>query len=173
MKDLYKNREVMLKRLFNRLPLGNVVTIRRMVTMGSNQVYLQGQRIIISKTQRSENLVVCTYCEPPNSIKRYGERWYIENMFKDLKSNGFQLKCTHVTSLDRLDTLMGKLAIPYAWMIRIGLCVKKRIPKLFIKKKHKRPGKSIFRAGLEEFIHSIYTVNSRSKRIWLKFLSYT
>jgi hypothetical protein len=65
------------------------------------------------------------------------------------------------------------LTIAYTWMIRIGKWVKKKTPKLFLKKKHKRPGKSIFRAGLEEFIHSIYTINTRRMTIWLKFLSCT
>lgn len=59
------------------------------------------------------------------SIKRYAERWYIENMFMDMKSNGLQLECTHLTRLERLDTLMSIMAIAYAWMIRIGLWVKK------------------------------------------------
>jgi len=44
---------------------------------------------------------------------RNAERWYIENMFKDMKSNGFQLECTHITYLDRLDTLMAIIAIAY------------------------------------------------------------
>lgn len=173
MKVKYKNRITMVKRLFSRMPIGKIQTIRRMVMMGSNRVYLQGERIINSKTNRSEYLIVCTYCQPAGSIRRYAERWYIENMFKDLKSNGFQLKCTHITALDRLDTLMGILAIAYTWMIRIGKWVKKKKPKLFKPKKHKRPGKSIFRAGLEEFIHSIYTANTRRRMIWMKFLSCT
>lgn len=173
MKVKYKNRYTMVKSLFRQLPIGKTQTIRRLVALGTNRVYLQGQRIINSKTNRSEYLIVCTYCQPASSIRRYAERWYIENMFKDLKSNGFQLRCTHLTVLDRLETLMGILAIAYTWMIRIGKWVKKKTPKLFLKKKHKRPGKSIFRAGLEEFIHSIYTFNTRRMTIWLKFLSCT
>lgn len=136
MKVKYKNRITIVKHLFSRMPIGKTQTIRRMVTMGSNRVYLQGERIINSKTNRSEYLIICTCCQPAGSIRRYAERWYIENMFKDLKSNGFLLKCTHITAPDRLNTLMGILAIAYTWMIRIWKWVKKRTPKLFMLKKH-------------------------------------
>lgn len=73
----------------------------------------------------------------------------------------------------RLSTLMGILAIAYAWMIKIGMWVKKVKPSLFKKKKHGRPAKSIFRAGIEEFVNSIYTMNLVRVRMYFNFLSST
>lgn len=168
-----KGHRVRVSRLFRKSDPDHPVTIHHQVTMGTNQVYLQGQRIVNSKTQQMEWLIVCTYCHPGMSIKRYAERWYIENMFKDMKSNGFQLEETHVTDPDRLSTLMSLLAIAYVWMIRIGMWLKKVRPRIFRKKKHGRPAKSIFRGGLDEFILSIHTLNFRQMRRWLKFLSCT
>jgi len=159
--------------LFKGLPIGQSLTIRSMVTLGNNKVYLQGQRIINSKTQRKEYLIVSTYCKPSESITRYGERWYIENMFKDMKSNGFQLESTHVTDPDRLSTLMSIISIAYAWMIRIGMWVKKTKPRIFKRKKHGRPAKSIFRAGMEEMVHTIYTMNLVKVKMYFNFLSCT
>jgi len=94
-------------------------------------------------------------------------------MFKDMKSNGFQLECTHITKLERLDTLMGILAITYAWMMRIGTWIKCIKPVRFKKKKHGRPAKSIFRGGLDEFINAIFTGDEVRIRLYFKFLSCT
>ena len=136
-------------------------------------MYLQGSRIINSKTNKPEYLIIGTYCEPTESTIRYGERWYIENMFKDMKSNGFQLECTHITKLDRLNTLMGILSIAYVWMIKIGTWVRKMKPERFVKKKHGRPAKSIFRAGLDEFINAIFSFEHVRVYRYLNFLSCT
>jgi len=168
-----KGRIMRVSHLFRKGCMDKPMTIHHQVTLGTNQVYLQGQSIINTKTNRKEWLIVCTYCNPGRSIKRYGERWYIENMFKDMKSNGFQLECTHITKPERLDTLMGILAIAYTWMIRIGMWVKKVRPNVFYRKKHGRPAKSIFRAGIEEFMHTVHTMNFTLIRKWLKILSCT
>jgi hypothetical protein len=173
MNVLFKGRMIRVSRLFRNSNPDRPVTIFHQVMIGTNQVYLQGQWIINSKTNRKEWLIICTYCQPGMSIKRYAERWYIENMFKDMKSNGFQLECTHLTRIERLDTLMSILAIAYTWMIRIGMWVKKVRPRIFKKKKHGRPAKSIFRGGLDEFMHSIHTLNFNLMRKWMKFLSCT
>lgn len=170
MKVEFKGKMIRVSRLFRKSNPDRPVTIFHQVMMGTNRVYLQGQWIINSKTNQREWLIICTYCHPGMSIKRYAGRWYIENMFKDMKSNGFQLECTHLTRLERLDTLMSILAIAYTWMIRIGMWVKKVRPRIFKKKKHGRPAKSIFRGGLDEFMHAIHTLNFRLMRKWMKFL---
>ncbi len=168
-----KGKLIRVSRLFRKALLNQPITIHHQVMMGTNLVYLQGQSIINSKTNRREWLITCTYCHPGMSIKRYADRWYIENMFRDMKSNGFQLECTHLTRLERLDTLMSILAIAYTWMIRIGMWVKKVRPRIFKKKKHGRPAKSIFRGGLDEFMHSIHSLNFRMMLKWMNFLSCT
>ena len=173
MKVESKGKIIRVSRLFCHSSPDRAVTIFHQVRMGTNLVYLQGQWIINTKTNRKEWLIICTYCHPGMSIKRYSGRWYIENMFRDMKSNGFQLECTHLTRLERLDTLMSILAIAYTWMIRIGMWVKKVRPRIFKKKKHGRLAKSIFRGGLDEFIHSIHSLNFRLMRKWMKFLSCT
>ena len=128
-----------------------------MVTVGMNKVYLQGERIVNTKTNKQEWLIVSTYHQPGESIKRYGQRWYIENMFKDMKSNGFQLKCTHITDPERLSTLMSILAIAYTWMISIGTWVKKIKPEIFKKKKH----------GRYAWVYAYWGINPSSTR-WVK-----
>jgi len=169
----YKGIRMRVTKLFKGIEVGKAMTIRGMVTLGTNKVYLQGQRIVNTKTNKLEWLIVSTYHQPSGSILRYGQRWYIENMFKDMKSNGFQLRCTHITDLERLSTLMGLLAIAYTWMIKIGMWVKKAKPKMFKNIRHGRPAKSIFRAGLEEFANAIYTLSLIRLKIHYNFLSCT
>ncbi|MDZ4749929.1 MAG: transposase [Saprospiraceae bacterium] len=160
-------------KLFRRLPIGQTRAIGASVILGTTELYLQGGRIINSKTNKPEYLIIASYCDRSESISRYGERWYIENIFKDMKSNGFQLECTHVTKIERLNTLMGILAIAYVWMIKIGIWIKKMKPERFVKKKHGRPAKSIFRGGLDEFINALFTMDPIRVRRYVKFLSCT
>ena len=51
----------------------------------------------------------------------YDERWQIESMFINMKSNGFNLEQTHVKKDARLETLRGLVSISYIWMIKTGL----------------------------------------------------
>lgn len=108
-----------------------------------------------------------------NACDLYGQRWYIENMFKDLKSNGLQLEQTHVTKIERLETLFGLIAIAYAWMIKIGSWLKAKKPELFKKAKHKRARISLFTAGKRELARVIYTRSDRDLWRYIKFLSCT
>ncbi len=160
-------------KLFRRIPFSQTRSILTPVILGNTELFLHGGRIINSKTNKPEFLIIGTYCEPMESKSRYAERWYIENMFKDMKSNGFQLECTHVTNLDRLNTLMGILAIAYTWMIKIGTWIKKIKPERFVKKKHGRPAKSVFRGGIDEFINAIFSMDAIRVRRYVKFLSCT
>ena len=169
----YKNKLVPVSKIFKRVPIDQMLTIPMPVILGTTTVYLQGGRIINTKTNKQEYLILATYCQPNKSSTRYAERWYIENMFKDMKSNGFQLECTHITKLNRLDTLMGILSIAYIWMIKIGEWIKKTKPQIFKKKKHGRPAKSIFRAGIDELINAIINADHRRLRKYFKFLSCT
>ena len=173
LKVWHKGKLVPVLKLFKNVAIDQRLTIPTPVLIGSATIYLQGGRIINTKNNKKEYLIIATYCSPKNSSNRYAERWYIENMFKDMKSNGFQLECTHITQLPRLSTLMGVLAIAYAWMIKIGVWIKKSKPRIFKKKKHGRPAKSIFRAGLDHFMNAIVTSDNRKLRKYFKFLSCT
>ncbi len=173
LKVWYRGKLIHVYKIFKRVPYDQKKSLTIPVILGNAEVFLQGSRIINTKNHQSEYLILASYCEPSNSAVRYSERWYIENMFKDMKSNGFQLECTHITKLERLDTLMGILAITYAWMMRIGTWIKCIKPVRFKKKKHGRPAKSIFRGGLDEFINAIFTRDEIRIRLYLKFLSCT
>ncbi len=173
MKVFYRGTERRVSTLFSRLQIGKVRTIKKPVILKGEQVFLQGKKITNTKNHREEYLIVISYDHPEHSLCRYGERWYIENMFKDLKSNGFNLECTHVTKTDRLETLMLVLAIAYTWMIRIGKFIHEKHPQRIQIKKHGRRSKSIFRLGLDEFMNTIFLCNLVRMRTYINFLSCT
>lgn len=136
------------------------------------QVYIHGFRIRNDKG-KLEYLIVASQTKKIDVIDLYRSRWYIENMFKDMKSNGLNITNTHVTDLDRLECLLGLIVLAQAWIIRIGEHIRKTNPKLFKKAKHKRNRKSVFRAGLDDIKRAFIT--SHTSLIWkyIRFLSCT
>lgn len=136
------------------------------------KVYIHGFRIRNDKG-KLEYLIVASQTKSVDVIEIYRDRWYIENMFKDMKSNGLNITDTHVTNLDRLECLLGLIVLAHAWIIRIGQYVRKTNPKLLKKAKHKRNRKSVFRAGLDAIKRAFIT--SQLALIWkyIRFLSCT
>ncbi len=140
--------------------------------VGGNEVYVSGFRFRNDKN-KLEYLIVIHSEDVEDACDIYAKRWYIENMFKDMKTNGFQLEDTHVTHPKRLETLFGLLAISYVWMIRIGEWIKRKIPSLFKKNNRGKRRKSIFRGGIDNYINAY--INHDRRKIWLyfRFLSCT
>ena len=113
-----------------------------------------------SETDSSETddrfLILATWGIAPNAATTlYRRRWEIETLFGALKSRGFKLEKTHLTMPDRVERLMGLLALAFAWTHIVGekraFC-QGRPPT----KTHGRPERSLFRYGLD-WLQSILT----------------
>ena len=77
----------------------------------------------------------------------YARRWGIETLFKCLKSGGYNLEDTHLRSIERIDVLIGLLAIAFVLAYIAGdLEIQSKPLKI---KSHGRKAKSVFRAGLD------------------------
>ena len=64
---------------------------------------------------------LATNCTCPRAaIRLYRRRMWIEEMFGDLKDNGFDVEATHLRDSHRLDRLMLALALLYGWFIALG-----------------------------------------------------
>jgi hypothetical protein len=64
---------------------------------------------------------LATNCACPRvAIRLYRRRMWIEEMFGDLKSNGFDVEASHLRQAQRLDRLMLALALLYVWFIALG-----------------------------------------------------
>ncbi len=68
-----------------------------------------------------EAMVVATTLDNPNRADEfYGQRFGIEAMHKDWKSNAFELEKTRITDSNRIDTLLIPIAFAYILCVLEG-----------------------------------------------------
>jgi hypothetical protein len=119
-----------------------ILPTRRKIYQGKTTVYISGLRLADGSL-----LILATDNLNETPFKNYSRRWQIETLFHCLKSRGFHLENTHVTDSERIKRLLAVLAIAFCWAHRVGEMQNELTPiKL---KKHQRPAKSLFRAGLD------------------------
>ncbi|MBK9109259.1 MAG: hypothetical protein IPM92_13065 [Saprospiraceae bacterium] len=53
-----------------------------------------------NKFNNVDNCIVVSYVNDENPLQEYRQQWQIENMFRNMKSSGFDLESTHVTKYD-------------------------------------------------------------------------
>ena len=90
----------------------------------------------------------------------YRRRWSIETLFAALKYRGFDLEQTHLTAPDRIERLIGLLALAFVWARLVGECRTGREgpPR---RKRHGRQQRSRFRYGLDRLQHILTTLRSQ------------
>lgn len=109
----------------------------------------KGPKVKISarRNDKGELMIIATNDNATNAIQKYLERWSIENLFGCLKSKGFNFENTHMIDLDRIEKLLGLLAITFTFCHILGIWQNEVKP---IKiKTHQRKAKSFFRYGLD------------------------
>lgn len=81
-----------------------------------------GHRLFIAGQQISDREYLILISDHPLKHGRqiYGERWGIEVFFGACKSRGFNFEDTHLTKLDRINTLIFILAIAFIWALKTG-----------------------------------------------------
>ena len=100
---------------------------------------LNGQLIILASDE-----------EAKDPVKTYKLRWGIETLFKSLKSGGFNLEDTHITDYDRMEMLVGVVAMSYTLAFITGQKVAKK--KGIITKNNGYKIKSFVREGIDFII---------------------
>jgi len=119
-----------------------------------------GLRLYIAVTKSKEGELVVLVCNavPDKALVRYAQRWQIETLFSALKSCGFNLEDSHLTTPERLDKLLALLAIAFAWAHLVGeWCYAQRPLKL---KAHGYLAKSYFKRGLDALRSAILAGNT-------------
>jgi hypothetical protein len=115
----------------------------------------------VSKSKEGELVVLVCNADPDKALVRYAQRWQIETLFSALKSRGFNLEDTHMTTADRLDKLLALLAIAFAWAHLVGeWCHQQRPLKL---KAHGYLAKSYFKRGLDALRSAILASHSPAR----------
>jgi len=81
------------------------------------------------------------------TLQAYARRMWIEEMFGDLKSHGFDLECTMLRHADKLSRLTLAVALLYVWSISIGTKTIQNSQREQVDRKDRRD-LSIFQIGL-------------------------
>ena len=72
--------------------------------------------MVVSRSSKSgELLIVIGMDKPQSMIHDYAVRWSIEVLFGNLKSRGFDVEATHMSDPEKMDKLMGILALTVLW----------------------------------------------------------
>jgi len=94
--------------------------------------------------------------DPAKATEVYRERWQVETLFAALKSRGYDLERTHLTKPDRVQRLIGLLALAFGWTWLVGerRANREGPPR---KKSHDRRERSLFRYGLDRLRNILVT----------------
>lgn len=80
---------------------------------------------IVGKKLKDEFLIICSNVHDYKRVlKIYRQRWDIERLFRNMKTQGFNLENTHMKDLQRLAKLMVLLAIAILFSSIVGLTQK-------------------------------------------------
>lgn len=116
--------------------------------------------VAATKSQDEKLVIVVTNRNPAWALKLYAMRWQIESLFKALKSSGFNLEDTHITDINKLNTLVAVVSLAFLWALKVGNYLHLKNPIRL--KAHGRREKSVFKLGLD-FIHRAITNLSFNK----------
>ena len=83
---------------------------------------------------------------PHTTRKSYSRRMWIEETFRDMKSNGFDLESTHLRHFLRLSRLTLAVVLLYVWLLAFGSQVIKSGQRYLVDRSDRRDY-SIFRIG--------------------------
>lgn len=124
------------------------------LAMGEHEIYAKKKTLysyedlsIIGLKVKDEYLILVTNLEPKHALEFYKRRWEIETLFSAFKTRGFNLEETHMSNLNKMDTLFTILSLAFVWSHTIGEWLNEKEPIKTLK--HGRKAKSIFLYGLE------------------------
>lgn len=140
-----KGRRCRLGRVFADLQEGQVRRLRKRRLLYGHRLYLVG---LGHRTKKGrDDVLLATNLPSHRALGYYARRWEIETLFAALKRRGFELESTHLYKHERIEKLLGLLAVAFAWAHQVGEWKAARRP--IPRKSHGRPAKSMFRYGLD------------------------
>lgn len=97
---------------------------------------------------------------PKIALRAYKRRMWIEEMFGDLKGNGFDLESTHLRHFLRLSRLTLAVSLLYVWLLAIGSRAIKNGKRHLVDRRDRRDY-SVFRIGrnmIERYLTNGYDI---------------
>jgi len=125
------------------------------------------------KRLKNEELLflVGTVKNPSFLAQIYQRRWQIECFFEHLKSRGFDLESTHMTSLKKLKMLLGILGLASMMCQTTGVYHHQKVQKIK-RKKHGYKVKSFPRQGLDKWRWILKQSPAYLEQFIAKFIRY-
>ena len=122
-------------------------------------------RVSAKRIKGGELLIVATNTPCSRSaMNAYKKRWWIECLFADAKTRGFNIEDTHMTNPDKIATLLAIVALAATWAYR---CATALLGRANIKPKaHGRPQKSYFRTGFDRLRKWLIYEPQKAYEIW-------
>ena len=152
-----RGQPVEVRNLFRDLRRGHYKILKEKRRLWGLELYVVGL-----KMPDGDLVIIVTQSEPETAMSDYKERWEIETLFSCLKTRGFNFEATHMTNPERIDRLMGYLAIAFAWAHIVGEWLNEQRPIRI--KKHRRPAQSIFAYGLGHLRFCLLGIHQSFKR---------
>jgi len=141
---------------FANAPEGELKVLHHQYSVYGCQLRLCGMKLA------GDYAILATNRTPHTAFLAYRQRWCIEMLFAALKTTGFNLETTHLTHADKLDTLVGLLALAFAWAHHVGEWLHDSATKPLKRKAHLRREKSFFRHGLDQLRHLLKNLAFRA-----------
>jgi hypothetical protein len=107
-----QDQTIQLRDLVASFPRGTTRSSRH-VTVTQDSTFLVNVTITWGKTADEPLIIMYTEDEAAQAVHTYAQRFGIEPMFKDLKSNGFDIEGTKVTDPKRVETLLIVMALAH------------------------------------------------------------
>jgi Transposase DDE domain len=137
------------------------------------QVEVYGVRVNVcgQRLKEGDFLVIITNLEAEEGFQLYKERWRIEALFGILKTRGFNLELSRLTSPDKVERLVILLGLAILWALRVGEVVITKQPTRLMANGY--PFFSLFRRGLDALRALLIEGDARfiSWKLALKVLS--
>jgi len=145
-------------------------------------------RVLLSAEEYGCNLAVCkaeesedtwylvTNMDSKKAVREYKKRFIIEEMFRDLKSNGFDMEGTWTGDIVYFKNLYLCLSIAYTWMIILGADCSKNKKSKIVGATKKLKNKvvriySLFSCGMKWF-NRCYDSDIKKYRLKFDFILY-
>jgi len=119
-------------------------------SLGIRKVGKSGEQfhyLTATRNNNGEILLLAHSEQIKQPIEIYKKRWQIEVLFKCCKTNGFDMETTHVTRQERIETLMGVIALAFVIAYKFGIWQSKTKPQKI--KKHGYLAMSVFKQGTQ------------------------
>ena len=93
--------------------------------------------------------LLATHIQCPSlALHLYTRRMWIEEMFGDMKDNGFDLEATHLRAADRLNRLTLAVCLLFVWFVALGVAIT-QLGLAFLIDRNDRRDLSFFRRGFD------------------------